>query len=147
VTGRATPYPVLRRAVRVRSPLVQMDRSVARGYLVPMVVLLVVLVVLLVVLPIVGWALWLLISAAIVGAIIGGLARLVLPGHQDIGVFSTVVIGWIGSLVGSLLGRHLFHVGAFLSVLCEIGVSVVLVAIASSGVGNAVAKRNSGLRR
>ena len=111
-----------------------------------MVVLIVVLLVLLVVLPIVGWALWLLVSAALVGAIIGGLARLVLPGRQAIGVLSTIVIGWIGSLVGSLIGRHLLHVGSFLTVLCEVGVAAVLVAIAGSGAGNAVAHRNSSLR-
>jgi uncharacterized membrane protein YeaQ/YmgE (transglycosylase-associated protein family) len=112
-----------------------------------MVVLIVVLLVLLVVLPIVGWALWLVVSAALVGAIIGGLARLVLPGRQEIGIFSTVVIGWIGSLFGSLIGRHLFHVGSLLTVFCEIGVAAVLVAIASSGAGNAVAHRNGSLRR
>jgi uncharacterized membrane protein YeaQ/YmgE (transglycosylase-associated protein family) len=111
-----------------------------------MVVLIVVLLVLVVVLPIVGWALWLLISAALVGAIIGGLARLVLPGKQEIGFFSTIVIGWIGSLIGSLLGRHLFHVGTFLTVLCEIAVAAVLVVIAGSGAGNAVAHRNDTLR-
>jgi uncharacterized membrane protein YeaQ/YmgE (transglycosylase-associated protein family) len=112
-----------------------------------MVVLIVVLLVLLLVLPIVGWALWLLVSAALVGAIIGGLARLVLPGRQRIGIFSTIVIGWIGSLFGSLIGRHLFHVGSVLTVLCEIGVAAVLVAIASSGAGNAIAYRNGSLRR
>jgi uncharacterized membrane protein YeaQ/YmgE (transglycosylase-associated protein family) len=111
-----------------------------------MVVLIVVLLVLLVVLPIVGWALWLLISAAVVGAIIGGLARLVLPGRQEIGIFSTVVIGWIGSLFGSLIGRHLFHVGSLLTVLCEIAVAAALVLVASSRGGNAVAHRNSSLR-
>jgi uncharacterized membrane protein YeaQ/YmgE (transglycosylase-associated protein family) len=111
-----------------------------------MVVLIVVLLVLVVVLPIVGWALWLLITAALVGAIIGGLARLVLPGRQEIGIFSTIVIGWIGSLVGSLIGRHLFHVGTFLTVLCEIAAAAILVALASSGAGNAVAHRTSSLR-
>jgi uncharacterized membrane protein YeaQ/YmgE (transglycosylase-associated protein family) len=111
-----------------------------------MLVLIVVLIVLVIVLPIVGWALWLLISAALVGAIIGGLARLVLPGRQEIGILSTIVIGWIGSLFGSLIGRHLFHFGTFLSVVCEIAVAAVLVAIASSGAGNAVAHRNSSLR-
>ncbi len=111
-----------------------------------MVALIVVLLVLVIVLPIAGWALWLLISAALVGAIIGGLARLVLPGRQEIGILSTIVIGWIGSLVGSLLGRHVFHVGTFLTVLCEIAAAAVLVAIASSGAGNAVAHRNSTLR-
>ncbi len=105
-----------------------------------------VLLVLVIVLPIAGWALWLLVSAALVGAIIGGLARLVLPGRQDIGIFSTIAIGWIGSLVGSLIGRHLFHVGWFLTVLCEIAVAAILVAIASGRTGNAVAHRNSSLR-
>jgi len=111
-----------------------------------MLVLIAVLIVLLIVLPIVGWAVWLLISAAVVGAIIGGLARLVLPGRQEIGIFATIVIGWIGSLVGSLIGRHLFHVGTILTVLCEIGVAAILVAIASGGVGNLAARRNRSLR-
>ena len=111
-----------------------------------MFVLIVVLLILVIVLPIVGWALWLLISAALIGAIIGGLARLVLPGRQEIGVLTTIVIGWIGSLIGSLLGRHLFHVGTVLTILCEIGVAAILVALASSGAGNAVAHRNSSLR-
>jgi uncharacterized membrane protein YeaQ/YmgE (transglycosylase-associated protein family) len=111
-----------------------------------MVVLIVVLLVLLVVIPLVGWALWLLISAALVGAIIGGLARLVLPGRQEIGILCTIVIGWIGSLFGSLIGRHLFHVGTLLTVLCEVAVAAALVAVASSGAGNSIARRNSSLR-
>src|SRR5579875_2831962 len=111
-----------------------------------MLVLIVILIVLVVVLPIVGWALWALISAALVGAIIGGLARLLIPGRQELGIFATIVIGWIGSLFGSLIGRHLFHVGSFLTILCEIGVAAILVALASSGAGNAVAHRRSSLR-
>jgi uncharacterized membrane protein YeaQ/YmgE (transglycosylase-associated protein family) len=111
-----------------------------------MVLLVVVLIVLLIVLAIVSWALWMLISAAVVGAIIGGLARLVIPGRQQIGILATIVIGWIGSLFGSLIGRHLFHVGTFLTILCEIGVAAILVAIASSNAGNAIARRNHSLR-
>src|SRR5579875_3389713 len=111
-----------------------------------MLVLIVILIVLVVVLPIVGWALWALISAALVGAIIGGLARLLIPGRQELGFFTTVVIGWIGSLLGSLIGRHLFHVGTFLTVLCEVGVAAILAAIASTGAGNAGANRNKPLR-
>ena len=111
-----------------------------------MVVLIVLLLVLVIVVPVVGWVLWLLISAALVGAIIGGLARLVIPGRQEIGVLTTIVIGWIGSLLGGLIGRHLFHVGTFLTVLCEIAVAAILVALASSRAGNAVAHRNASLR-
>lgn len=111
-----------------------------------MLALIVVLLILVIVLPIAGWALWILLSAALVGAIIGGLARLILPGRQEIGILSTVVIGWIGSVGGSLIGRHIFHVGGFLTVLCEIGLAAVLVALASSAAGNSVARRTSSLR-
>jgi uncharacterized membrane protein YeaQ/YmgE (transglycosylase-associated protein family) len=111
-----------------------------------MVLLVVVLLVLVVLLPIVGWAVWVIVSAALVGAIIGGLARLVLPGRQDIGIVSTVVIGWIGSLIGSLLGRHLFHFGTLLTIVCEVAVAAGLVALASGGVGGSMARRNDSLR-
>lgn len=112
-----------------------------------MLLLIVVLIVLLIVLPLVGWTLWLLLSAALVGLVIGGLARLVLPGRQDIGILSTIIIGWIGSVFGSLLGRHVAHTGTFLTVLIEIGVAAVLVALASSAMGNVAARRNASLRR
>lgn len=44
-----------------------------------------------------------IISAIIVGAIIGGLARLVMPGHQNISVLMTIVLGILGSAIGSWL--------------------------------------------
>ncbi|GAC1382397.1 MAG: hypothetical protein NVSMB48_12700 [Marmoricola sp.] len=105
-----------------------------------MLALIAVLIVLLIVLAIAGWALWLLLSAALVGAIIGGLARLVLPGRQDISIFATVLLGWIGSLVGSLFGRHVFHVGSLLTILCEIGAAAILVGIASSTQGRSLTR-------
>ncbi len=42
-----------------------------------------------------------IISAIIGGLIIGGLARLVMPGKQSIGVIMTIVLGILGSLIGS----------------------------------------------
>jgi uncharacterized membrane protein YeaQ/YmgE (transglycosylase-associated protein family) len=111
-----------------------------------MVWLIVVLLVLVIALPVVGWAVWMLLSAALVGAIIGGLARLVVPGRQQIGIFTTIVIGWIGSLIGSLLGRHVFHVGTILTVICEVAIAAILVAFASSRAGNSIARRNATLR-
>ncbi|KGN39397.1 GlsB/YeaQ/YmgE family stress response membrane protein [Knoellia subterranea] len=44
-----------------------------------------------------------IIGAIIVGAIIGALARLVLPGRQSISTAVTVILGILGSLVGSWL--------------------------------------------
>jgi len=45
--------------------------------------------------------LWTIISAIVVGAIVGALARLIMPGRQSIGVIMTIVLGILGSLIGS----------------------------------------------
>lgn len=44
-----------------------------------------------------------IIGAIIGGLIIGALARLVLPGKQDISIVMTIVIGIVASLVASLV--------------------------------------------
>lgn len=44
---------------------------------------------------------WTIIVTIIVGAIIGALARLVLPGKQSISTLVTVILGILGSLIGS----------------------------------------------
>jgi uncharacterized membrane protein YeaQ/YmgE (transglycosylase-associated protein family) len=42
-----------------------------------------------------------IISAIVVGAIIGALARLVMPGRQNLSTLMTVVLGIAGALLGS----------------------------------------------
>ena len=42
-----------------------------------------------------------IIGAIVVGLIIGALARLVLPGRQNISVLVTIILGILGSLIGS----------------------------------------------
>ena len=49
-----------------------------------------------------------ILSAVIVGLIIGALARLIMPGKQSIGVLMTIVLGVLGSLIGSWLCYNLF---------------------------------------
>ena len=44
-----------------------------------------------------------IISAIIVGLIIGALGRLVVRGRQDMGLFSTFVIGVVAALIGSAI--------------------------------------------
>ena len=44
-----------------------------------------------------------IIGAVFAGLIIGPLARLVLPGKQDISVLGTILSGAVGALVGGLL--------------------------------------------
>lgn len=48
-----------------------------------------------------------IISAIIVGAIIGGLARLLLPGKQNISVLLTIVVGIVAALIGTFIARLL----------------------------------------
>jgi uncharacterized membrane protein YeaQ/YmgE (transglycosylase-associated protein family) len=51
----------------------------------------------------------LILTIIIVGAIAGFVARLLVPGRQDLSVVATIVLGIIGSLIGGLLGYVLFH--------------------------------------
>jgi uncharacterized membrane protein YeaQ/YmgE (transglycosylase-associated protein family) len=51
----------------------------------------------------------LIVSLIIVGLIAGALARLAVPGKQDLSVGGTIVLGIVGSFVGGFLGYLLFH--------------------------------------
>lgn len=51
----------------------------------------------------------LIISLLIIGLIAGALARLVVPGKQDLSIVMTIVLGIIGSFVGGFLGYLIFH--------------------------------------
>ena len=51
----------------------------------------------------------LIISLIVIGLIAGAIARLLIPGKQDIGVLMTIVVGIIGSFVGGFLGYLIFH--------------------------------------
>ena len=79
--------------------------------------------------------LWTIISAVIVGLIIGALARLIMPGKQNIGVIMTIALGVLGSLAGSWLCYNLFGYQnegggwAIVPFLVGIVIAVVLIAI------------------
>jgi uncharacterized membrane protein YeaQ/YmgE (transglycosylase-associated protein family) len=51
----------------------------------------------------------LLISLIIIGLVAGAIARLVIPGKQDLSILGTIVLGIVGSFVGGFLGYLLFH--------------------------------------
>ena len=51
---------------------------------------------------------WFIIVLALFGMIVGGLARLVLPGPEAVGVLGTILAGIGGSLIGGIVGRLLF---------------------------------------
>ena len=51
----------------------------------------------------------LIISLIIIGLIAGAIARLIIPGKQDISIPMTIAIGVVGSFVGGFLGYLIFH--------------------------------------
>lgn len=51
----------------------------------------------------------LIVTMIVVGLIAGALARLIVPGRQDMSIVMTIVLGIIGSFVGGFLGYLLFH--------------------------------------
>ncbi len=46
---------------------------------------------------------WTILGALLAGVIIGPLARLVLPGKQNIGIVMTIVVGAVGALLGGVI--------------------------------------------
>jgi len=46
-----------------------------------------------------------IITAIVIGAVIGALARLVLPGKQNISVLLTIVVGIVSAIIGTLLAK------------------------------------------
>ena len=75
-----------------------------------------------------------IIITVILGAIIGFLARLVLPGRQDISTLMTVVLGIVGALVGSWLWTGVFNKGNtsgidWIALLMGVVVAAVLIVI------------------
>src|SRR3954469_20255457 len=50
----------------------------------------------------------LIVSIVVIGLIAGALARLVVPGRQNISIAMTIVLGIVGSFVGGFLGYLIF---------------------------------------
>ena len=50
----------------------------------------------------------LIVTIIVVGLVAGALARLLVPGRQDMSIPMTIVLGIVGSLVGGFLGYLIF---------------------------------------
>lgn len=75
-----------------------------------------------------------IILAVVVGAIIGLVARLVMPGKQNVGMIMTVVLGAVGGLIGSWaasqFGYHNANGGvAWVPFFIGVGAAIVLIAL------------------
>ncbi len=51
----------------------------------------------------------LIVSLIVIGLIAGAIARLLVPGKQNISIPMTIVLGIVGSFVGGFLGYLIFH--------------------------------------
>jgi uncharacterized membrane protein YeaQ/YmgE (transglycosylase-associated protein family) len=92
-----------------------------------LVVLLVVVLAIVLGVAVIGFAfklLWL----ALVGLLIGALARLVLPGARQIGLLGTSLCGIGGSLIGGVIADAL-DVGSILGFLIAVAVAAGLVLV------------------
>ncbi len=92
-----------------------------------------------------------IILAIVVGALIGLIARLLMPGKQDIGMIMTIALGALGGLIGSWVaskfGYHNANGGiAWVPFLIGIGAAIVLIAIWETVRGRRT-RRNGLLRR
>lgn len=76
---------------------------------------------------------WTIIVALIAGIILGALARLIMPGKQNIGVLITIILGAVGALLGSWISNELFGTGdkifSPIPFLIGLVVAVILIAI------------------
>lgn len=75
-----------------------------------------------------------IVGAIVIGLIVGALARLVMPGKQNIGVIMTVVLGAVGSFVGTWVAYKLGYSnqdGGFKIIPFLVGIVLAVILIAA----------------
>ena len=89
-----------------------------------------------------------IISAILIGLVIGILGRLVVPGKQHIPIWLTIVVGIVAAFLGTALARALGIPTATKGIdWLELLVQVVLAAIGVAIVAAVYGRRRSGLMR
>lgn len=74
----------------------------------------------------------LIIGYIVIGAIVGALARLVIPGRQDMSVVMTVLLGIAGAVVGGLITRAIVgEDNGWISLIVSVAVGALLVYLVS----------------
>ena len=70
-----------------------------------------------------------ILGLLIVGLIAGALARFLVPGRDPMGIGATILLGIVGSIVGGIVGRVLFHNdggGFLLALVATIGLLLLV---------------------
>jgi uncharacterized membrane protein YeaQ/YmgE (transglycosylase-associated protein family) len=87
-----------------------------------------------------------IITAIVIGAIVGVLGRLILPGKQPIGMLVTILVGIVSALLGSALARALGIPTATNGIdWLELLVQVVVAALGVALVASLMGRRRTGL--
>ncbi|MEO3760394.1 GlsB/YeaQ/YmgE family stress response membrane protein [Mycobacterium sp. B14F4] len=93
-----------------------------------------------------------IISAILIGIVVGVLGRLVLPGRQPIGFVITILVGIVSAFIGTAIARALGIPTAtsgvdWLELLVQVIVAAIGVAIAASIMGRRGRTGAMGTRR
>jgi len=86
------------------------------------------------------------ITAILIGIVVGALGRLMVPGRQPIGWLVTIVVGIVSAFIGTAIARALGIPTAtagidWLELLCQVVVAAIGVALVSALIG----RRRTGL--
>lgn len=89
-----------------------------------------------------------IISAILIGTVVGALGRLVLPGKQPVGVLVTILVGIVSAFIGTFIARAIgiptVTSGVdWLELLVQVIVAALGVALAAALMG----RRHSGMLR
>ncbi|MFB4311937.1 GlsB/YeaQ/YmgE family stress response membrane protein [Actinomadura sp. GTD37] len=77
-----------------------------------------------------------LITAIVIGAIIGALGRLLLPGRQPIGVILTVIVGIVAAIIGTAIAQKVGVATTsgidWIELVFQVGLAMIGVALVAS---------------
>ena len=82
-----------------------------------------------------------MIGFLVAGLIIGALARLIVPGKQNLGILATLALGLVGSLIGGLIAQF-FGTGDIWELNVIGFVLAVIAAVLLIGVAEGIAGRS-----
>ena len=78
-----------------------------------------------------------IISAIVVGLIIGALGRLVLPGKQNVPIWLTILVGivaaFLGSLLAKALGVNVTDGVDWIEIILQVALAAVGIALVAGG--------------
>ena len=82
-----------------------------------------------------------MIGFLVAGLIIGALARLIVPGKQNLGILATLALGLVGSLIGGLIAQF-FGTGDIWELNVVGFVLAVIAAVLLIGVAEGIAGKS-----